>query len=148
MVVWPSAAQKLRESYMIAKTDQATYRRMAELAETDEAIAARHDLYQHRVLEELYDIENDPNCLENLIDNPEYQPELEKLRETLDAWMVETDDHILNVFRNRDDPEVPVGARPPRVTASTWARPPLQGTIRTFAGPSLDSWVRTKVRVA
>jgi hypothetical protein len=29
-IVWPSAAQKLRESYDIAKTDQATYRRMAE----------------------------------------------------------------------------------------------------------------------
>ena len=45
-----------------------TYRRMAELAETDTAIAARHDLYQHRVVEELYDMANDPDCLVNLIE--------------------------------------------------------------------------------
>jgi len=83
-----------------------TYRRMAELAKTDKKIAARHDLYQHRVVEELYDIERDPDCLVNLIDDPASQAELSRLREKLDAWMVRTDDHLLNVFRNREDAEV------------------------------------------
>jgi N-sulfoglucosamine sulfohydrolase len=80
-----------------------TYRRMAELAQTDEAIAARHDLYQHRVVEELYDVQNDPDCLVNLIDDPAEQQELTRLREALDAWMARTGDHMLPVFRNRTD---------------------------------------------
>lgn len=81
-----------------------TYRRMAELAETDEAIAARHDLYQHRVVEELYDIVEDADCLTNLIDSPDHRRELAELRKSLDSWMVQTGDHMLDVFRNRDDP--------------------------------------------
>jgi len=89
-----------------ATTGTPTYRRMAELAETDETIAARHDLYQHRVVEELYDIENDPDCLANLIDAPDHQQELAVLREALETWMVDTGDHMLDVFRKRDDPAV------------------------------------------
>ena len=89
-----------------ATTGTPTYRRMAELAETDETIAARHDLYRHRVVEELYDVEHDPDCLVNLIDAPAHQQELARLREALEAWMVETGDHMLDVFRNRDDPDV------------------------------------------
>jgi len=86
-----------------ATTGTPTYRRMAELAKTDKTLAARHDLYRHRVVEELYDMENDPDCLKNLIDAPAQQQELAKLREALEAWMVETEDHMLDVFRNRDD---------------------------------------------
>jgi N-sulfoglucosamine sulfohydrolase len=89
-----------------ATTGTPTYRRMAELAKTDSYIAARHDLYQHRVVEELYDIEQDPDCLTNLIDRSELQPELAKLRAALEAWMIETDDHMLEVFQQRDDPAV------------------------------------------
>jgi N-sulfoglucosamine sulfohydrolase len=89
-----------------ATTGTPTYRRMAELAETDKAIAARHDLYQHRVVEELYDIQKDPDCLVNLIDEAARQQELAKLRGALEAWMVRTGDHMLDVFRHRDDPAV------------------------------------------
>jgi len=38
------------------------------LAEKDPKLAARHKLYQYRVVEELYDVEHDPDCLNNLID--------------------------------------------------------------------------------
>ncbi len=88
-----------------ATTGTPTYRRMAELAKTDETIEARHDLYQHRVVEELYDVQNDPDCLVNLIDSPQHQRELGRLRAALDASMFETGDHMLEVFRNRDDPD-------------------------------------------
>ena len=87
-----------------ATTGTPTYRRMAELAETDETIAARHDLYQHRVVEELYDIQHDPDCLVNLIDEAAHQQELAKLRAAMEAWMVKTGDHMLDAFRHRDDP--------------------------------------------
>lgn len=88
-----------------ATTGTPTYRRMAELAETDTWIAARHDLYQHRVVEELYDIQKDPNCLVNLVDSPAQQEELGRLRSVLEDWMVRTKDHMLDTFRHRDDPD-------------------------------------------
>ncbi len=86
-----------------ATTGTPTCRRMAELAETDRWIAARHDLYQHRVVEELYDVQSDPDCLQNLIDSPAHLEELARLRAALESWMVRTGDHMLEVFRHRDD---------------------------------------------
>ena len=87
-----------------ATTGTPTYRRMAELAGTDKALAARHDLYQYRVVEELYDVQNDPDCLQNLIDDSALQPELAGLRKTLELWMVKTGDHALAAMRQRNDP--------------------------------------------
>lgn len=89
-----------------ATTGTPTYRRMAELAKLDSTMAARHDLYQHRVVEELYDIEKDPDCLMNLIHQSSCHHTLKDLRDILEAWMVETGDHMLETFRKRDDPAV------------------------------------------
>jgi N-sulfoglucosamine sulfohydrolase len=82
-----------------------TYRRMAELAKSDAAIAARHDLYQHRVPEELYDVRKDPNCLVNLIESPKHQKPLNEIRKQLESWMVNTNDHMLSTYRKRNDPD-------------------------------------------
>jgi len=87
-----------------ATTGTPTYRRMAQLAKKDAKMAARHDFYQHRVPEELYDVQNDPDCLVNLIDSGAHQQELAKLQAALEAWMVATGDHALEAFRHRDDP--------------------------------------------
>ena len=43
--------------------------------------------YQHRPAEELYDVENDPHCLNNLIDNPKLTELKADLSTRLDAWM-------------------------------------------------------------
>jgi N-sulfoglucosamine sulfohydrolase len=80
-----------------------TYRRFRQLAATDAALAARHKLYQFRVVEELYDVEHDPDCLKNLIDDPAYAGQRDQLRRDLEAWMVKTGDPMLEVFRRRDD---------------------------------------------
>ncbi len=82
-----------------------TYHRMAKLAQTDPVIAARHDLYQHRVVEELYDVRKDPDCLVNLVDVAQHHEELDKMRERLENWMVATNDHMLTTFQLRNDPE-------------------------------------------
>jgi N-sulfoglucosamine sulfohydrolase len=87
-----------------ATTGTPIYRRMAELAEVDPRIRARHQLYQFRVPEELYHVEQDPDCLQNLVDSPAHQPELQELRQTLEQWMVRTSDPMLDVYRHRADP--------------------------------------------
>jgi N-sulfoglucosamine sulfohydrolase len=83
-----------------------TCKRMAELARTDKALAARYELYQHRVVEELYDVENDPDCVRNLIADPRRRSELRRLRSELESWMVDTGDHALEAFQKRNDPAV------------------------------------------
>ena len=80
-----------------------TYLRMKELANNDSQIAQRLTLLHHRVVEEFYDIEKDPNCLVNLIDNPVYQNDIDDSRSAMEAWMRESNDHALEAFLNRSD---------------------------------------------
>jgi N-sulfoglucosamine sulfohydrolase len=83
-----------------------TCRRLKQLARTDAALAARLDLYEHRVVEELYDVEHDPDCLHNLIASSQHAEELARLRTAIAEWMERTDDPLLDVFRQRDDATV------------------------------------------
>jgi len=99
--------------FATATNGTSTCRRMAELAKIDEELAARYHVYQFRVPEELYDVRSDPDCLVNLIDAAEHQQELKRLRRILLDWMVETDDHMLDTFRKRED----AGAREAYVLA-------------------------------
>lgn len=80
-----------------------TCKRMIELAKTDEKLAARLDLYRHRVPEELYQVSIDPDCLVNLIDHPHHQGELKKLRSILSKWMIDSKDPLIEPFRKRED---------------------------------------------
>ncbi len=89
--------------FATATTGTVTYRRMAALASSSKTLSARLDLYKHRVPEELYNVVKDPDCLENLIEHPEHESELKKLRSTLDAWMMKSNDPMLETFRKRKD---------------------------------------------
>ena len=83
-----------------------TYKRMQELAATSEQIRKRLDLFEHRVVEELYDVQEDPDCLINLIDSKGHHSALVKLRDQLKTWMHDTDDHALVAFEGRNDLQV------------------------------------------
>ena len=72
-------------------------------AKTDQEIAKRILLFRYRVPEEFYDLEKDPDCLNNLIDNPECKTAVGEMRRELQQWMVQTRDPMLEAFRNRDD---------------------------------------------
>ncbi|MBC8325273.1 MAG: sulfatase [Verrucomicrobia subdivision 3 bacterium] len=89
--------------FATATTGTATFRRLAALAKTDNKLAARLDLYKHRVPEELYDVIKDPDCLHNLIDSPRHQAELKQLCATLEAALVKSNDPMLEAFRKRQD---------------------------------------------
>ena len=92
--------------FATATTSTVTYRRMVDLASSDESLSARLNLYKHRVPEELYDVTKDPDCLVNLINHKEYQNELHVLRTNLQAWMIKTKDTpMLEVFKKRENRE-------------------------------------------
>jgi len=48
-----------------------------------------------RLMEELYDLEKDPNEMKNLINNPDYQIVLKDLRKKLKNWMKQTNDPLI-----------------------------------------------------
>ena len=76
---------------------------MDEAAKNNEVIKARIDLFRYRVPEEFYDLEKDPDCLHNLIDNPEYKELIVDMQAQLVAEMKRTEDPMLEAFQNKGD---------------------------------------------
>lgn len=89
--------------FISAATHQKTYKQMRRLSDSDENIKKRFEFWIHRTVEELYDYENDPNALNNLIDNPAYKEVVQQLREELHQHMKSTNDYVLRAFENKDD---------------------------------------------
>ena len=83
-----------------------TMRAMEEAAKTDSFIAKRVRSYRIRVPEELYDIEKDPDCIHNLVNESGFKKELNLLRKDLESWMIKTNDPLLKVFQTRQHPEI------------------------------------------
>jgi N-sulfoglucosamine sulfohydrolase len=82
-----------------------SYKQMVELAKTRKKLDERMELFKHRVLEEFYDIQSDPDCLVNLIDDPAYAREIGKFRNILATWLEDVKDPMLAAFIGRDDPK-------------------------------------------
>ncbi len=81
-----------------------TYRRMKALAPENPEIAARLQLFDHRLPEELYHYRYDPDALANLIGKAEHETEQKRLTKLLEDWMARTRDPMLAIFRQRHDP--------------------------------------------
>lgn len=92
--------------FRTATQGTATYRRMKQLAGSRSEIAARLDLFDHRVLEEFYDVKNDPDCLHNLIESAEHQDALDRHRQLMDTYMANSRDPMRFLFKKRDDQEI------------------------------------------
>ncbi|MBM4024311.1 MAG: sulfatase [Planctomycetes bacterium] len=99
---WATGERRFRT----ATQGMETYREMQRLAASDPAMAARLRVFDYRAVEEFYDCEKDPDALHNLIGDPQYRPQIDQLRRTLEDWMVQTRDHCLEAFRRRDNPQV------------------------------------------
>jgi len=85
-------------------TSGLTFNAMKEAGKSDPEIAARVALFEYRVPEEFYDFEKDPGALNNLISDPQYQDEIEKMRHLLREHMIHTKDPALQTFLDRDNP--------------------------------------------
>ncbi len=76
-------------------------RAMEAATPNDPAVMARVQMYRFRTLEELYDLEDDPGCLNNLAESPEYKEQLGKMRKAMETRMKASGDPVLKAFRNR-----------------------------------------------
>ncbi len=82
-----------------------TMKAMVAAAKTDPDAASRVKMFRHRALEELYDLRADPDCLNNLASEPDYQDDCERMRGALHDWMKQTRDPLLPAFEQRHTPE-------------------------------------------
>lgn len=80
---WADGKKAYRSESMIGLTFEA----MKTAAVNDPALAGRVEMLLHRAPEELYDLQNDPDALHNLIDDSQYRSEVEKIRRETLAWM-------------------------------------------------------------
>ena len=96
---WAAGGRK----FQAAGQGTLSYREMVTLAETDPPTAKLLQQYDYRVVEEFFDIEKDPDNLNNLIDNPDYKDEIAAHRAMLGEFMDKTNDPVFAAFRNRED---------------------------------------------
>jgi N-sulfoglucosamine sulfohydrolase len=83
----------------------ATFSQLAKRGPEMPDAAQRFDFLMYRTVEELYDVQNDPHALNNLIDDPKYADVADGLRARLQMWMEATNDYALEGFLVRDDIE-------------------------------------------
>ncbi len=95
---WSNGTREFKNESQAGRTMSA----LKQGAKSDPGLAERVALFLYRVPEELYDFENDPDALCNLIDDPRYADERDRLRASLEMWMERTEDPALRAFRNRD----------------------------------------------
>ena len=97
---WANGTRVFRNESQAGRTFSA----MQAAAAEDAAIAARVELFLHRLPEELYDFAADHDALENRIADPACAAERIRLQAAMEAWMEKTNDPALDALRNRQDP--------------------------------------------
>lgn len=95
-----------KRTFRTATTGTLAYRAMKKRAESDPNVAKRLQVFEYGEREQFFDYLNDPNALNNLINDPTYQDEINRHRAALEAWMARTGDHALTAFRNRDNESI------------------------------------------
>ena len=83
--------------FATATSGTQTYRQMAKRAASDPALKQRLDHYRNRVVEEFYDVTNDPDCLVNLVTSGSHAQPLRELRDRLADFLAESGDHMAPV---------------------------------------------------
>jgi len=80
-----------------------TFKAMERAAENDAEMANRCRHLVYRTVEEFYDLQRDPYCLDNLLaEGSQNDDDLERLRESMRDYMVKYNDPALVAFEGRD----------------------------------------------
>jgi N-sulfoglucosamine sulfohydrolase len=76
-----------------------TFKAMKEAAAAQKPVADRVEMLLHRVPEEFYDFQTDPDALRNLAGDPRYKDNVRQMRGDLLAWMKSTADPLVDAYR-------------------------------------------------
>lgn len=75
-----------------------TFKAMQEASSSNTEIHQRVELFLYRVVEEFYDLKNDPDALNNLINDPAYSNEVIIMKDSMRRWMIENNDPALHAL--------------------------------------------------
>lgn len=75
-------------TFQNTETQGRLFKQWQKLAETDTLARWITHKYQHRPAIELYDLEKDPYCMDNLAGNPKYKPVARRMERVLKEWML------------------------------------------------------------
>ena len=81
-----------REMISLADPEESSFLKIRRLAEQGKLTFAQASPYGPRVPEELYDLQNDPDEVVNLAQDPVHAEQLDVMRRQLENWIVDTDD--------------------------------------------------------
>jgi N-sulfoglucosamine sulfohydrolase len=98
---WPDGQTKMT----MDSTGGLSFKAMQKAALKDKEIESRVRLFSYRVPEEFYHLEQDPDALENLIEDPRFSDEIEVFRKRLEAYLTETGDPALEAYHQRENQE-------------------------------------------
>lgn len=84
------------------KGNESYWASWVKLAETDPAAAKLVERYEHRVAEELYDLEGDPFEMTNLAMDPAHAQILAQLRDKVNVWRVQQGEDLNKVLMPAD----------------------------------------------
>lgn len=96
---WATGDYKFQSASMYHQS----YKSMKRKAKSDAQVASRLKMINKRTVEELYDLEADPDCLVNLADDPKYAKALKEMRTALGKHLKQTNDYVLEAFEVKND---------------------------------------------
>ena len=76
-----------------------TFKAMRAAAAAQKPVAERVEMLLHRVPEEFYDFQADPDALHNLVADAKYREDVRQMRADLVAWMERTADPLVGAYR-------------------------------------------------
>lgn len=94
---WVDGQKEVHNSdYTFSKTLKAIW----DAAETSPSIKKRSDFHKYRIIEELYNVRQDPNSLINLAYDEEFAGKISQMHELLVQWMEETEHPALELMKD------------------------------------------------
>lgn len=87
--------------FLNESTSGITFKAMQNAAQMDISIKERVDFFLYRTPEEFYDIEADPQCLHNLIEEEKFLPFINSYRKKLYEYMTTSHDALVAVFKEK-----------------------------------------------
>ncbi|HUX16491.1 MAG TPA: hypothetical protein VMW52_08455, partial [Phycisphaerae bacterium] len=88
-----------RTTYQAEPMTGLTFKAMQQAAAAEKPVADRVEMLLHRVPEEFYDFQADPDALHNLAGDAKYKDEVKQMRADLVAWMEGTADPLMDAYR-------------------------------------------------
>ncbi|HUU31044.1 MAG TPA: sulfatase-like hydrolase/transferase, partial [Phycisphaerae bacterium] len=88
-----------RTTYQAEPMHGLTFKAMQQAAAVEKPLADRVEMLLHRVPEEFYDFQADPDALHNLAGDAKYKNEVKQMRADLVAWMERTADPLMDAYR-------------------------------------------------